>query len=38
MLVLPELAVKNLLKWFQNSDNIILHFSLLVGVLAFSYA
>ena len=37
MLVLPELAVKKLLKWLQNSDNILLHLSLLVGVLAFSY-
>lgn len=38
MLVLSELAVKKLLKWLQNSDNILLHFSLLVGILAFSYA
>jgi hypothetical protein len=33
-----EPAVKKLLKWFERSDNLILHFGLLVGVLAFSYA
>ena len=37
MLVLSELTVKKLLIWLQNSDNIILHLSLLVGILAFSY-
>jgi len=38
VLILSELKEKKLLKWLQNSDNIPLHLSLLVGVLAFSYA
>ena len=38
VLILSELKEKKLLKRLQNSDNILLHLSLLVGVLAFSYA
>jgi uncharacterized protein involved in exopolysaccharide biosynthesis len=38
MLAVPEPAVKKLLKWLERSGNLILHFSLLVGVLASSYA
>lgn len=38
LLAVSEPAVKKLLKWLEKSGNLILHFSLLVGVLAFSYA
>ena len=38
VLAVSEPAVEKLLKWFERSGNLILHFSLLIGVSAFSYA